>query len=167
VENLNVSAFHGFKPHRRQIRATVAKLGTSKRYIYTYPAKKSLVAITAKVKMLCRQISTNQPLDALLDRVNPVLRGWCAYFRVGVSSATSSYLRAYAWKAVWGWLRRKHPKSKSETDPPPVLRRQMVASHPGDGTLRPRLGCHSLVPPPRDEDTVPLAGHRMSPSHEP
>jgi RNA-directed DNA polymerase len=32
----------------------------------------------------------NQPLDALLLRLNPVLRGWCAYFRSGVSAATFS-----------------------------------------------------------------------------
>ena len=31
--------------------------------------------------------------------------------RVGVSSATFSYLRHYLWQTVWNWLRRKHPKS--------------------------------------------------------
>ena len=28
--------------------------------------------------------------------------------RVGVSSATFSYLRHYLWQTVWNWLRRKH-----------------------------------------------------------
>ncbi|MET9382176.1 group II intron maturase-specific domain-containing protein [Streptomyces sp. NPDC002928] len=32
---------------------------------------------------VCRQVSTNQPLDALLARINPAVRGWCAYFRPG------------------------------------------------------------------------------------
>jgi hypothetical protein len=41
-----------------------------------------------KVKALCRKVGTNQPLDTLLLRLNPVLRGWCAHFRPGVSSAT-------------------------------------------------------------------------------
>ena len=87
------------------------KRGTNRRYIYAYPAKKALAAVMAKVKMLCRQIGTNQPLDALLDRLNPAVQGWCAYFRVGVSSATFSYLRHYLWRTVWNWLLRKHPNS--------------------------------------------------------
>jgi RNA-directed DNA polymerase len=87
------------------------KKGANRRYIYTYPAKKALAAVMAKVKTLCRKINTSQPLDALLDRLNPAVQGWCAYFRVGVSSATFSYLRDYLWRSVWRWLRRKHPKS--------------------------------------------------------
>jgi RNA-directed DNA polymerase len=86
------------------------KRGTDRHYVYTYPAKKALRAVMAKVKTLCRQVGTNQPLDALLDRLNPALRGWCAYFRPGVSYATFAYLRHYLWHTVWRWLRRKHPK---------------------------------------------------------
>jgi RNA-directed DNA polymerase len=52
---------------------------TSRHYVYTYPAKKSLRAVMDKVKALCREVGTNQPLDALLLRLNPALRGWCAY----------------------------------------------------------------------------------------
>ena len=37
--------------------------------------------------------ATNQPLAALLRRLNPVLRGWTNYFRHGVSKATFDYLR--------------------------------------------------------------------------
>jgi RNA-directed DNA polymerase len=87
------------------------KPGTNRHYVYAYPAKKALRAIMAKVKTLCRQVGTNQPLDALLARLNPVLRGWCAYFRPGVSAATFSYLSHYLWHTVWGWVQRKHPKT--------------------------------------------------------
>jgi RNA-directed DNA polymerase len=87
------------------------KPGTTRYYVYTYPAKKALRAIMAKVKTLCREVGTNQPFDALLLRLNPALRGWCAYFRPGVSFATFSYLRHYLWHTVWRWLRRKHPKT--------------------------------------------------------
>jgi len=87
------------------------KPGANRHYVYTYPAKKSLQAIMDKVKTLCREVGTNQPLDALLLRLNPAVRGWRAYFRPGVSSATFSYLRYYLWHTVWGWVRRKHPKT--------------------------------------------------------
>jgi len=86
------------------------KSGTNRSYVYTYPAKKALHAVMTKVKTLCRT-DINQPLEVLLDRLNPALQGWCAYFRPGVSSATFSYLDHYTWERVWGWMRRKHPKS--------------------------------------------------------
>src|SRR6266516_5457486 len=74
------------------------KRGAARQYVYTYPARKSVRAVTGKVKMLCRRMDTNQPLDALLRQLNPALRGWCAYFRPGVSSATFSYLSHYTWQ---------------------------------------------------------------------
>jgi RNA-directed DNA polymerase len=40
-----------------------------------------------------------------------VLRGWRAYFRHGTSKQTFSYLRAYTWRRVVQWLRRKYPKA--------------------------------------------------------
>jgi RNA-directed DNA polymerase len=84
------------------------KRGTNRSYVYTYPARKAVMAVTGKVKTWCRRMDTNQPLEVLLGRLNPVLRGWCAYFRPGVSSATFAYLSAYTWARVIGWLRRKH-----------------------------------------------------------
>jgi RNA-directed DNA polymerase len=86
------------------------KRGTSKHFVYLYPAKKALRAITTKVKTICWQ-DVNLPLDALLHQLNPVLRGWTAYFKYGSSKATFNYLRAHTWKQVFGWLRRKHRRT--------------------------------------------------------
>jgi RNA-directed DNA polymerase len=84
------------------------KRGTNRSYVYTYPARKAVMAVTGKVKTLCRRMDTNQPLEVLLLHLNRLLRGWCAHFRPGVSSATFAYLSAYTWARVIGWLRRKH-----------------------------------------------------------
>ncbi|MGI5186182.1 group II intron maturase-specific domain-containing protein [Dactylosporangium sp. CA-152071] len=54
----------------------------------------------------------NQPLDELIRRLNQAVRGWCAYFRPEVSSATFAYLSHYLWQTVWRWLRRKHRRVK-------------------------------------------------------
>lgn len=94
--------FLGFRIQRH------TKRGTAKRFVYTYPSKASLSKVMARVKMLSRQ-GRNEPLSALLRRLNPVLRGWTTYFRHGVSKATFGYLRAYVWRRVVNWLRRKHP----------------------------------------------------------
>jgi RNA-directed DNA polymerase len=86
------------------------KKGTSRRYVYTYPSKKALMAVKDKVRTLCRQ-DVNLPLEVLLHRLGRMLRGWTAYFRFGVSHATFSYLRAFLWRQVIGWLRRKYRRS--------------------------------------------------------
>ncbi len=84
------------------------KRGTSdRRYVYTYPAKKSLASVTGKVKTRCRA-DTNLELAALLHQLNSLLRGWTAYFRFGVSFATFQYLRSFVWRSVLAWVRRKH-----------------------------------------------------------
>ena len=87
------------------------KRGTNRRYIYWYPSRKAVKAITGKVKMLCRRMDTNQPLDALLRQLNPALKGWCTYFRPGMSSRTFCYLSSYLWSRVFAWLRRKHRRA--------------------------------------------------------
>jgi RNA-directed DNA polymerase len=87
------------------------KPGTSRSYVYTYPARKSVRTATGKVRALCRRTGTNHPLDALLRQLNPALQGWCAYFRPGVSSAAFGYLRRYTWWRVLRWLRQKHRRS--------------------------------------------------------
>jgi RNA-directed DNA polymerase len=85
------------------------KPGTDKSYVYTYPSKKAVKAVTGKVRALSR-LNRNQPLEVLLHNLNPVLRGWCTYFQPGVSSSTYAYLRGFTWRRVMGWLRRKHPR---------------------------------------------------------
>jgi RNA-directed DNA polymerase len=86
------------------------KRGTSKHFVYLYPAKKALRSFMAKVKKLCWQ-DVNLPLGTLLHQLNQVLRGWTAYFKHGSSKATFNYLRAYTWKQVFGRLRRKHRRT--------------------------------------------------------
>ncbi len=89
--------------------------GQDRHYVYTYPAKKALRAICRRVKDVCRETNINQPLSVLLHRLNPMLRGWCAYFRPGVSSKTFHYLSQIVWRQVMIWLRRKHRGSNWKT----------------------------------------------------
>ena len=96
--------FLGFRIQRR------LKRGTRRRYVYTWPSKTAVAAVKAKVRTLTR-LNRNLPLTALLHQLNPVLRGWTAYFQYGVSKATFSYLRAFTWRRVVRWLCRKHPSA--------------------------------------------------------
>ena len=96
--------FLGFRIRRDRNR------GNGKRYVYTYPSRNALMAITSKVRALTRRAYTNLPLRSLLYRLNPMLRGWANYFRHGVSAATFGYLEHFSWQRVIRWLRFKHPR---------------------------------------------------------
>lgn len=98
--------FLGWRIQRHRKKGTHARY-----YVYSYPAKKALKAVLAKVKTICRQVGVNQRIDDLVRRLNPALRGWCAYFRPGSSSVTFAYLSHYTWRTVWRWIRRKHRRS--------------------------------------------------------
>jgi RNA-directed DNA polymerase len=80
---------------------------SGRRAIYTYPSKKALASIMDKVRSLTRR-AQHRTLADLLRRVNPVLRGWCNYFRHGVSQRTFSYVDYFAFWRVVGWLRKRH-----------------------------------------------------------
>ena len=94
--------FLGWRIQRRSWRGRGGK-----RAVYTYPSKRSLLAIMDKVRTLTRR-ERHRTLADLLRRLNPVLRGWCTYFRHGVSSRTFNYLDHFAWWRVVGWLRKRH-----------------------------------------------------------
>jgi len=79
----------------------------SKKAVYTYPSKRALASVVGKVRTLTRR-SKHRTLAALLRKLNPVLRGWCNYFRHGVSARTFAYLDHYAWWRVVWWLRKRH-----------------------------------------------------------
>ena len=78
-----------------------------KKAVYTYPSKKALASVVAKVRSFTRR-NKHRTLAALLRRLNPVLRGWCNYFRHGVSSRTFNYLDQLAWWRVVWWVRKRH-----------------------------------------------------------
>ena len=94
--------FLGWRIQRRSWRGR-----TGKRAVYTYPSKKALASVMAKVRSLTRR-AKHRTLADLLRSVNPVLRGWCNYFRHGVSARTFGYLDHFSWWRVFGWLRKRH-----------------------------------------------------------
>jgi RNA-directed DNA polymerase len=94
--------FLGWRIQRRNWRGR-----TGKKAIYTYPSKKSLASIIGKIRLLTRR-AKHRTLEDLLRRLNPVLRGWCNYFRHGVSSRTFNYVDHFAFWLIVGWLRKRH-----------------------------------------------------------
>lgn len=94
--------FLGFRIQRRSWHGRPGK-----RAIYTYPSKRSLAAVIGKVRILTRR-ARHRTLADLLRAINPVLRGWCSYFRHGASKRVFCYLDHFTWWRIVSWLRKRH-----------------------------------------------------------
>jgi RNA-directed DNA polymerase len=93
--------FLGYRIQRRHER------GSSHQYIYTYPSRKAIAAVRRTVRVLTRRSSAAAPW-LLLRSLNAVIRGWCAYFRHGVSKRAFGKLSSFVWQRVTRWLRQRH-----------------------------------------------------------
>jgi RNA-directed DNA polymerase len=117
--------FLGWRIQRRAWRSRAGK-----RAIYTYPSKKALASIKGKVRRLTRR-ARHRTLADLLRRLNPVLRGWCNYFRHGVSKRTFGYVDHFAFWRVVGWLRKRHLGLNMHT----LVRRHLPGWEISDGGI--------------------------------
>src|SRR5450755_1589952 len=62
------------------------------------PKGKKRAALLGKLKEIFRT-SRSQPVGGVIDKINPILRGWVKYFAIGHSSRCFSYIR--------NWVRRR------------------------------------------------------------
>ena len=47
--------------------------------------------------------------DAVIAKLNPIINGWAAYYRMGVSKRVFNTLDSHVWKLVYKWARFTHP----------------------------------------------------------
>ena len=159
---LRLSAERRRHPHRRGPRLSRwriqrhQKRGTTRHYVYNYPAKKALRSIKAKCKTICR-MNVSLPLAVLLHQLNSVLRGWTAYFRAGVSARA---FRIPAHDRLASGIRMAAAQASElgvEETPPPLLRRQMVAARRRGRAVQPWFGSHHPLPAQGIDDPFALA----------
>jgi RNA-directed DNA polymerase len=117
--------FLGWRIQRRLRRGQAGR-----KAVYTYPSKKALASVMTKVRSLTSR-AKHRTLADLLISVNRVLRGWCNYFRHGVSSKTFSYLDHFTWWRIFGWLRKRHDGLNKQT----LVRRHLPGWKIRDGSI--------------------------------
>jgi len=64
--------------------------------------------------------------EAVITRLNPIIRGWAAYYRSVVSKEIFSALDHYVWVLTYRWARRAHPNKGKRW----VKARYFAAFHP-------------------------------------
>ena len=69
------------------------------------PKLKKRTALLQKLKEIFRRY-VSQPVERVIELINPILRGWVRYFRVGHSGRCFSYIRLWVEKKVRRHLMR-------------------------------------------------------------
>lgn len=79
------------------------------RPLYT-PLPQKRKALTEKITEICRRLRS-RPVSLVVNAINPVLRGWVNYFRVGNSSRCFSYIRYWVNRKVRSHMMRVRKRS--------------------------------------------------------
>lgn len=86
---------------------TIRRYPTSGK-VLTTPSKAARQRIRDKLKVeVTRRNGANAP--AIIAALNPIIRGWAAYYRIGASKKIYSQLDSWMWIRLWRWARRAHP----------------------------------------------------------
>ena len=73
------------------------------------PQKEKVYSIIEKLREIFRK-SYNESAYTLITKVNPILRGWYAYFNLSQSSKYRGYVRQAVYRFCMQWAMKKHPK---------------------------------------------------------
>ncbi|MDH5320736.1 MAG: group II intron reverse transcriptase/maturase [Nitrospira sp.] len=78
--------------------------------------KEKVADLRYKVKQLTGRATTPLPLIELLQKLNPILRGWANFYRhcTGAKDILSN-LDWYVGDRLWRWMRKKYPKAHVRT----------------------------------------------------
>lgn len=69
--------------------------GPGRYYLQRWPSDRAMASIKVKVREMTDRRYVGLSLDVVVDRLNPVLRGWSGYFRFGNSSRKFSVIDSY------------------------------------------------------------------------
>ena len=120
------------------------------------PSPEAIQEVKRKLKGIWRK-HVGSPTVALINEMNPVIRGWSHYFRVGVSKEVFTDLDAFMYQRAQRYMKRRHPKKsgrwRTEKYWGPILGRQdrwVFQDKQRNGTLRKfawtKIVRHHLVP---------------------
>jgi RNA-directed DNA polymerase len=75
--------------------------------LLTTPSKAAMRRIKTRLREEMRSLGS-ATTGAVPYTINPIVRGWAAYYRSGVSKQAFNELDAYLWELTWRWARRRH-----------------------------------------------------------
>lgn len=73
------------------------------------PKMSARTGLLRKLKSIFRAF-VSQPVNKIIERINPILRGWISYFRIGHSSQCFSYVKDWVYKKIRRHLMRSRKR---------------------------------------------------------
>jgi RNA-directed DNA polymerase len=77
--------------------------------LLTKPSKSSVKSFKRQMISEWKKM-LGESTDRIIENLNPKIKGWCNYFKIGTSSATFSSLDNWMWKRQDRYAARRHPK---------------------------------------------------------
>jgi RNA-directed DNA polymerase len=84
-----------------------------------YSGKLLIKPSKKKVLDFCKRIGTEikalkgATQEALIRKLNPILRGFANYYKGAVSKVTFNYISSRIWQYLWRWAKRRHPNKNT------------------------------------------------------
>lgn len=72
------------------------------------PSDKNIQTFLKNVRGVIKEMATEKQV-VLIQRLNPMIRGWANYHRHVVSTHTFKHVDYQIWIALWRWSKRRHP----------------------------------------------------------
>jgi RNA-directed DNA polymerase len=73
------------------------------------PQKQKVHALLQEVRSWLRSHQTVSA-EVVIRHLNPLIRGWAMYYHHVVSKQTFQKVDYHLWRALWRWVKRRHPK---------------------------------------------------------
>lgn len=77
------------------------------------PSRKSMQEIQDKLRQIWLKFNS-QNVKAIIEKLNPIIRGWANYFRIGVSSEAFNKLDHWMFQREDRYAKRMHPKKPDD-----------------------------------------------------
>jgi RNA-directed DNA polymerase len=85
-------------------------------YLQRWPSARAMNSIRSKIRALTARRYTEMPIASVVDRLNPVLRGWGNYFRAGNSARKFNQIDSYVHERLAILACNKHQLSGRKWD---------------------------------------------------
>jgi hypothetical protein len=91
--------FLGFHFHKGKSKST------HKLVPYNWPGQKAMKAVREKIRGITERKQLYNTPEEVIQSLNPVIRGWRNYFRIGNSTEKLKQLDIYVWQRLRRWAR--------------------------------------------------------------
>jgi len=76
------------------------------------PSKKKVLDFCKRIGKEIKALNGCEQ-EAVIKKLNPILRGFANYYKGGVSKETFNYISHRVWQYLWRWAKRRHPNKNT------------------------------------------------------